>query len=58
MEGGYMVEVDIISAISQLGFPIAVATYALVVLNNTIRKNTEVLTKIAVKLDVPTQGDN
>jgi hypothetical protein len=48
------VEIDIINAVSQVGFPIAVATYALVVLNNTIRKNTEVLTKIAVKLDVTT----
>lgn len=47
-----MLEMDIIQAISQVGFPIAVATYSLVVLNKTIQKNTEVMTKIAVKIGV------
>ncbi len=48
---------DVISAISQVGFPIAVATYSLVVLNKTIQKNTEIMTKIATKLDIETSQD-
>lgn len=43
---------DIVQMISQVGFPIAVATYSLVVLNKTIQKNTEVMTKIATKLGI------
>lgn len=46
---------DLVSVISQVGFPIAVATYSLVVLNKTIQKNTEVMTKIATKLDIETE---
>lgn len=38
--------------ISTVGFPIAVASYSLVVLNKTVQKNTEVMTKIATKLDI------
>lgn len=49
-----MGELDVIQVISQVGFPIAVATYSLVVLNKTIQKNTEVMTKIAAKLDIET----
>lgn len=49
-------ELDIVNVISQVGFPIAVATYTLVTLNNTIKKNTEVMTKIATKLGVDTDG--
>lgn len=45
-------EFDIITVISQVGFPIAVATYSLVVLNKTIQKNTEIMTKIATRLDI------
>jgi hypothetical protein len=45
---------QIVAFISQVGFPIAVATYSLVVLNKTIQKNTEVMTKIAAKLDIDT----
>lgn len=48
-------EFDIVQVISQVGFPIAVATYSLVVLNKTVQKNTEVMTKIAAKLDIDTQ---
>lgn len=44
--------VDIVQVISQVGFPIAVATYSLVVLNETIKRNTDVMTKIAVKLGI------
>ena len=43
---------DLATMISQVGFPIAVATYSLVVLNKTIQKNTEVMTKIATKLGI------
>jgi len=43
-------EMDILSAVSQVGFPIAVAVYALVKLNATIATNTKVLTVIATKL--------
>jgi hypothetical protein len=32
---------DLVQVVSQVGFPIAVATYSLVVLNKTIQKNTE-----------------
>lgn len=32
---------DLMQMITQVGFPIAVATYSLVVLNKTIQKNTE-----------------
>ena len=47
-----MVEMDILTAISQVGFPIAVAVYSLVTLNNTIKRNTEVMNRIATKLDI------
>ncbi len=43
---------DLVQVVSQVGFPIAVATYSLVVLNSTIKKNTEIMTKIATKLDI------
>ncbi|WP_353853157.1 YvrJ family protein [Dehalobacter restrictus] len=36
-------EYDLITLIGQLGFPIAVASYTLVVLNQTVKKNTECL---------------
>lgn len=45
-------EPEIVTFISQVGFPIAVATYSLVVLNKTVQKNTEVMTKIATKLGI------
>jgi hypothetical protein len=47
-------EFDVVQVISQVGFPIAVATYSLVVLNKTVQKNTEVMTKIATKLGIDT----
>jgi hypothetical protein len=49
-----MGELDVIQIISQVGFPIAVATYSLVVLNKTVQQNTEIMTKIATKLDIDT----
>jgi hypothetical protein len=45
-------EFDIVQVIAQTGFPIAVATYSLVVLNDTIKKNTEALNKIVAKLNI------
>jgi hypothetical protein len=45
---------QLITFISQVGFPIAVATYSLVVLNKTVQRNTDVMNKIAVKLDIET----
>lgn len=52
---GSLMNMDILQAISQVGFPIAVASYSLVVLNKTVHKNTEVMTKIAAKLDIETE---
>lgn len=43
--------------ISTVGFPIAVASYSLIVLNKTVQKNTEVMTKIATKLDIETEKE-
>ena len=43
---------SVLAAISQVGFPIAVATYSLVVLNKTIQKNTEIMNRIAARLDI------
>lgn len=45
-------EMDIVQIISQVGFPIAVACYVLIVLNNTVKKNTEILIKISEQLDI------
>lgn len=42
---------DLMQMISQVGFPIAVAGYSLVVLNETIKKNTESNTKLATKIE-------
>lgn len=53
-----MLEMDILTAISQVGFPIAVAVYSLVTLNKTIQRNTEVMTKIATKLDINCEDVN
>jgi hypothetical protein len=38
--------------ISQVGFPIGVAIYVLVVLNKTVAQNTKVMQAIALKLGV------
>ena len=45
-------EFDVLAAISQVGFPIAVAAYSLIVLNKTIQRNTEIMTRIAARLDI------
>lgn len=43
---------DLTQLISQVGFPIAVASYVLVILNKTVAKNTIVMQAIAIKLGV------
>jgi hypothetical protein len=47
------IHMDIVAIISQVGFPIAVAVYSLVVLNKTVQRNTDVMQRIAAKLDIP-----
>lgn len=41
---------DLVQLISQVGFPIAVATYSLVVLNNTIKQNTTTLQNLTTEI--------
>jgi hypothetical protein len=55
-KGGITMNFDIVQVISQVGFPIAVATYSLVVLNKTVQKNTDVMTRIAAKLNIDTSS--
>lgn len=43
---------DLVQLISQVGFPIAVATFALIKLDKTMNANTRVMIKIAERLDV------
>ena len=50
-------DIDLLAAISQVGFPIAVATYSLVVLNMTIQKNTEIMVRVCARLDIDTNSD-
>lgn len=45
-------EMDIVQVVSQVGFPIAVACYSLVVLNKTMKRVTELLIKISEQLDI------
>lgn len=49
---------DLAQLISQVGFPIAIATYSIVVLNKTVQNNTKMLNIIATKLgiDVTKEG--
>ena len=42
---------DVLTAIAQVGFPIAVATYSLVVLNKTISENTKVMQELSAKFE-------
>ena len=43
---------DLGQAVSQVGFPIAVSIYSLVVLNRSVNRLAEIMTKVAAKLDV------
>ena len=39
------------SIISNVGFPIAIATYVIVILNKTLQENNEILTRLVEKID-------
>ena len=42
---------EIINLISSVGFPIAIATYVIIVLNKTLNENTLILTKLVEKME-------
>lgn len=44
-------DMDIINVVSQVGFPIAVASYSLIVLNKTVSENTKVMIRLSEKMD-------
>lgn len=44
-------DMDIVQVVSQVGFPIAVACYSLIVLNKSIKENTLVMVKISEKIE-------
>ena len=45
-----MVESELVNLISNVGFPIAIALYVLVRLEGTLKKNTEVIRELIIKL--------
>lgn len=47
---------EIMTSVSQVGFPIVVALYSLIRLEKTIRRNTDVMIAIAAKMDVNIEG--
>jgi len=46
-----MMESEIVSLISNVGFPIAIALYVLIRLENTLKKNTEVISTLCIKIE-------
>ena len=42
---------EIVNVISSVGFPIAIASYVIIVLNKTLNENTLILTKLVEKMD-------
>ena len=42
---------DIVTIISNVGFPIAIATYIIIVMNKTLTESNELLTRLVEKLD-------
>ena len=42
---------NVVNLISNVGFPVAIATYIIVVMNKTLSENKEVLTRLVEKLD-------
>ena len=42
---------EIVNLISSVGFPIAIATYVIIVLNKTLNENTLILTKLVEKME-------
>lgn len=43
---------EIINIISNVGFPIAIATYVIIVLNKTLEENNKILTKLVEKIEI------
>jgi hypothetical protein len=52
-----MVETELVTFISQFGFPIAVSVYVLVRLENTLKKNTEAITGLKIAIVENTTQD-
>jgi hypothetical protein len=50
-------DTQILSLISQYGFPMVVAMFSLIRLEKTIQANTKVMQAIAVKIGVPVEID-
>ena len=42
---------EVAKLISSVGFPIAIASYVIIVLNKTLNENTMILTKLVEKMD-------
>ena len=42
---------NVVSIISNVGFPIAIACYVIVVLNKTLEENTKILTQLVGKIE-------
>lgn len=42
---------ELVNLISSVGFPIAIATYVIIVLNKTLNENTLILTKLVEKME-------
>ena len=42
---------DVMSIISNVGFPVAIATYIIVVMNKTLTESNALLTKMVEKID-------
>lgn len=49
---------EIVQVISQVGFPIAVATYLLIRLEPTIKENTAINNKILERLEIQNKSSN
>ena len=47
---------DVMTIISNVGFPIAIATYIIVVMNKTLSESNELLTKLVEKIDIIEQN--
>ena len=45
-----MVETELVALISNVGFPIAIALYVLIRLESTLKKNTEVIGNLCIKI--------
>jgi hypothetical protein len=45
---------ELVKLVTNQGFAVVIALYSLVVLNKTVQRNTDVMTKIATKLGINT----